>query len=573
MLQSLLYFFIISFFCFTWGLPIIFFSQQKETKIIVSLRDCIFLFFSGLCVLSIVSSWLCVVGPIKYWQLIALTIPIIGVELFWIRKGKLKFDINGLNVKLHFSEKVFLVICLILFYYLSAGRPQMVDTDLYHLQSIKWISEYGTIPGLANIYLRFGFYSNWFHLISLFNFPFANQNFLYLNNALCIWTFFFLFFRYKKHSLLEGKQAMHFAILYFLLLVYSLYEWRLFRSTASSTSYDFIVTTITIIIICLLLEKAFQLTKLQTPTFLLLLASVPFFKITGIFLFVFLPVYFLLCGTTKKQITYFILIFLIAFFPYLYKNYMQTGYPFFPYNIIGFQAPDWQVPLQLVYHFNKFIYLTNHYINQSFPADAWTGGLHFSYINDWFLHLTMPDKFMVALSLAGGAIGWVSFKKVYPSHLKKLIIIQAACYPPLIICLVISPDTRFVFGFLLMSSFIPISILLLKFWRRQFFYIGFILISFTSLKYVFDTWSNKFETSYLLKPPPTFIPPFKTVRINNFNYNTPEFSNLWSRRCFGIPLPCLYQTNGLLVPRGSNIKMGFRMNAISDSSFLRQYQY
>jgi hypothetical protein len=36
------------------------------------------------------------------------------------------------------------------------------DTRLYHMQVIKWLSEYGTVPGLALIHERFGYISSWF---------------------------------------------------------------------------------------------------------------------------------------------------------------------------------------------------------------------------------------------------------------------------------------------------------------------------------------------------------------------------------------------------------------------------
>ena len=43
------------------------------------------------------------------------------------------------------------------------------DTGLYHFQVIRWLSRFGTVPGLALIHSRFGFTSSWFALAAPFN--------------------------------------------------------------------------------------------------------------------------------------------------------------------------------------------------------------------------------------------------------------------------------------------------------------------------------------------------------------------------------------------------------------------
>ncbi len=43
------------------------------------------------------------------------------------------------------------------------------DTGLYHFGLIRWLSRFGTVPGLALIHFRFGFASSWFALAAPFN--------------------------------------------------------------------------------------------------------------------------------------------------------------------------------------------------------------------------------------------------------------------------------------------------------------------------------------------------------------------------------------------------------------------
>ena len=51
--------------------------------------------------------------------------------------------------------------------------------------------------------------------------------------------------------------ARTFTMFYFLLIFYFLYDWQLFRDAANSTSYDFIVTALTIAVISSIAESFF----------------------------------------------------------------------------------------------------------------------------------------------------------------------------------------------------------------------------------------------------------------------------------------------------------------------------
>ena len=196
MLQSLLYFLLISTCCIVWGLSIYFYHRYKRKSIHLTFEEIIFSFLIGLVLISIFSSWVSVFSAVKFFILAACTLPMLLLEIFWFKKKKWKIDLSFFT-QLTIPDTVFVVIGLVLFTFLSIGKPTLEDSDLYHVQSINWIYEFGTVPGLANLYLRYGFYSNWFHLISIFHLPFQHHNFLYLNYTFTIWAFFFIFFNNK----------------------------------------------------------------------------------------------------------------------------------------------------------------------------------------------------------------------------------------------------------------------------------------------------------------------------------------------------------------------------------------
>ena len=56
------------------------------------------------------------------------------------------------------------IVVLSLAFRTASATISFYDTGLYHYQLVKWLSEYGSVPGLALVHSRFGFTSSWFAL-------------------------------------------------------------------------------------------------------------------------------------------------------------------------------------------------------------------------------------------------------------------------------------------------------------------------------------------------------------------------------------------------------------------------
>jgi hypothetical protein len=275
-----------------------------------------------------------------------------------------------------------------------------------------------------------------------------------------------------------------------------------------------------------------------------------------------------------KQLIFFTTVFTLGLLPLNCKNYLQTGYLFFPYQLFHFMQPSWQVPEPMVHRISQYITLSNHYLNQGVPAYAYMDNSGFSYVADWYWHLTRPDQFIVALSLISLPFSWIIYKKIYPHYYKKILFIHAISYLMLVVWLIASPDPRFAFGFLLFTAFFPVSLLLAGFLPKRFFYFSWIAGCLFIGIYITTTWQAKFQPAYLLQPPLTDQPPHKTIWINGLSYHIPEKINSnWNRRCINTPLPCIYEYNPYLQPRGKSYKEGFYMYPAPDSNFVLHYNY
>ena len=576
MLQSLFYFILISTFCIVWGLPIYLYNGYKNKRIYLGFEEIIFSFLIGLIFISVFSSWISLFNPVKISILTLFTLPVLFFEILWFRKKAWILDLSFFR-QLKIAETFFLVVSLLLFTFLSIGKPTLEDTDLYHVQSINWIHEFGTVPGLANLYLRYGFCSNWFHLISVFHLPFQNQNFLYLNYTFAVWVLSFMFYQFKKYSAEDDNISKHLKLFYFVSLLFLFFEWDLFRVATSSTSYDFIITSITLASLHLLLKKFFFANHLsfeERSILIFLLVAAPFFKITG-FLIAPLILILLVYSREKKKILLTTILFsIVCLIPYTYKNYLQTGYLFFPYQFADFFNPAWKVPVEMVSKFNKYIYLGNHYINQDIPKTAWINNSNFSYYNNWFLHLVKADQILIILSLISLPVSFFSLKKVYAESFRKILVLYIACIVSLSIWIISSPDLRFAFGLLIFIVLFPLTAIFINYIKQWFFTVCIGIFLVVCGVYVYKKEKKSFQLKNLLHVRNVDTPPYTPIIIRNQAYNIPEIiNNNWNSRCLDCPLPCIYYINPYLQLLGNDITDGFKMAPYPDSVFMENYRY
>ena len=61
------------------------------------------------------------------------------------------------------------LLCIFPAIIMASGPVGYFDTGLYHAQAVKWINEYGTVPGLGNLHHRLAFNSSWFYFSAFFD--------------------------------------------------------------------------------------------------------------------------------------------------------------------------------------------------------------------------------------------------------------------------------------------------------------------------------------------------------------------------------------------------------------------
>lgn len=125
----------------------------------------------GFFFLFILSLFLNFFSPLsKFFYIIV----IIGLYFFFYFFLKKKVKINFLS---H-------ILILFLFSFVTYFHGDNVDSPMYHLQIIKWISSEKVVFGLSNLEIRFAINSLWFNFLSLLQFKVGKFNNIYFLNFL-----------------------------------------------------------------------------------------------------------------------------------------------------------------------------------------------------------------------------------------------------------------------------------------------------------------------------------------------------------------------------------------------------
>ena len=582
MLQLILHITIISVQCMLWGLPTLLFLKKSNPENDSSfwIRSTAglycFLYFSGLIVLSFITSFACLFVPLKFSYFLILTL---GLLLFLIpNRKKMGLVLKQYSFKWKFNiiEYAIIFICILMFILIGSLKPVNADTNIYHVQIIKWFNEYGTVPGIANLFPRYGLGSNWFNLISIFKIPFfTNNNYTWLNATTVIWFFVWLFNNWKFHQnnaslSIPSKVLSH---LYLLLIFFGLFEWELFRDAANSANYDFIVTALTIAIVLFLIEEILLPPNRRKFSFIfaiVCLSLIPL-KLSGVFA-ILLLLYYLLSFKKAKYWIYCFIAGILITIPFLIKNYIITGYPLFPVSL-SFSSPDWQVPVAMTDYLRQYIHVTNRFYNIPIDYKQIPELMHKSWISLWFSGILIQQKLIILGAITSLFV--IVFKPSFLPDIKKLKILFLLLFLMAVGWFFSAPSPRFGYGVLLILSFFPACLFFGRYISTRLHQPVFLIAIAISCFYIYKKSSPiRSKPAYLVYPVALDKPPGKKINLDSIEFYLPEIiNNGWMRDCYDSEVPCIYQENIYLQPRGKSIKDGFKITPQPDSNFVRKYIY
>lgn len=499
-----------------------------------------------------------------------LTFSLLAVSALSMRKafGRLLRQAISEIIAISFFGKVCLFCLWVIILMLNSGPLIMDDTESYHIQMVQWIEQYGSVPGIANLHERFGFNSSWFSSIAVFHFSFKKiNNFTALNGTLSLWfcTYFIslAFNRYKSNA------AVCFAALFTLILSFA--SWPIIRGNAATTNYDYISM---LIVVVLCIETYLYASKEQDFNFSsewliwpVYLFTVRIINFPLLLISIFAAVY-LLRNNRWQRFIVFSFISALLVFPFITRNIIVSGYPFYPSPFMDYFNVDWKTPPEVLNNLLHFIKYYNRVSDGVLGIETTASMDGLTWIPSWFRYMAVYNHIIFIPGIAGIIMMCIAaFKNAKRFFIPNQVIVLSILVW-LLCWFFIAPDPRFVHGCLVAGIFFLFIFIYYKMregMRHKIIKTAAITLLVSILPYVFYKGIRNDSLVNWLIPVALPQPDVKTEQIGGVLIRIPEKINgNWNPRCYGTPLPCLYFVYPGLEPRGNSIRQGFRIKKTNE---------
>lgn len=292
-----------------------------------------------------------------------------------------------------------------------ASQPvRYYDTGLYHFQNIKWLAEYGSVPGLALVQMRFAFASAWFALVA----PFAAGPFE--SRAAAVACGFALLVA-SLHALVcvrrcvagEGRGSDWLVVLSYALVLPPAIVWRL----PASTSPDLPIFCLVVAVVWAisLVEEGQERVRARLLPVLLAAGAVGV-KLSGLPLLVVALLYYVRgAGLSLRRLLTAGALVACMLLPTLAYGVVVSGCPLFPLGVLCVETP-WSVGAGMAEHLARAVRDWARWENEAPPwASNW------NWIVPWLTRgSTLKTSFVITpCLLVAGAAAFVRTRKRRPA--------------------------------------------------------------------------------------------------------------------------------------------------------------
>ena len=297
---------------------------------------------SGLMVLSVYAEFFSLfykVGAMACFILFILGIGLTGA--LCIKDRAQIGQLIKMASKKSYLQYILVAFCIIGTVAWTVLTPQHYDTALYHAQSVRWIEEYGVVPGLGNLHNRFAYNSAFMPLQALFSLNWLIDKSLHtLNGFICCVA---LIYALVTNNFVMGKRLQLSDFFKFAMIVY-IYINREFISSLSS---DILAMLLTIYILAKWSELNERKTEDGLPYAFLCMLSIWAVTVklstAAVVLLAIYPIVLLIKGKEWKKIMTHIGAGFFIVMPWLIRNVIISGYLVYPYSKLDIFNVDWKM--------------------------------------------------------------------------------------------------------------------------------------------------------------------------------------------------------------------------------------
>ena len=298
---------------------------------------------------------------------------------------------------------IYVLLFLVFLYGTSRGYMHF-DTGLYHAQSIRWIEEYGVVPGLANLQARFAYNSSAFALNAIYSLHFlVGQSLHSTAGLLALLSAFLTVDIYKVFINKQPKLSdfIRVSIIFYLGVIYS-------EMVSPASDYYAQLIIYDALLIWTTLDEEYQdsddKTKYAPYSLLCLLLVFGItikFSIAFMLFLVIKPAYLLIKNKKHLKILLYLLSGFLITLPFFIRNILISGWLLYPSTLIDVISTDWKIPKGQAQYDAMEIGVYGKGINDvtkwNTPFCSWLPG--------WFEGLKSLEKVWVILTLIAVFIG------------------------------------------------------------------------------------------------------------------------------------------------------------------------
>jgi hypothetical protein len=275
-----------------------------------------------------------------------------------------------------------ILVVAILAAYNACSLTENMDEYGYYLNTVKWIENYKTLPGTGLFNGRISINSSWHMSSAIFGYDFLYEGGAYDLNGLILCFMYLLscgsaYRIYKKRSVSYASDMLLLAAMVFP-----------FYSLVNSMDADYPTIFLGIFLISRIVRK------IEHSRFLELDAEFYSYTLIALFLFTIKPfsgVYLIYpfivalyhCRLKqRKPLVVLSIVSLLYIIPWMYRNYLLSGYLIYPIHFIDLFDVDWKLPIEYVS--NTYLVISEFAKIELIRSDYVYTGVSNVSIMDWF---------------------------------------------------------------------------------------------------------------------------------------------------------------------------------------------
>ncbi len=240
------------------------------------------------------------------------------------------------------AKAAVIIVLLLVFAYGASTGIIHYDTGLYHAQSIRWIEEYGVVPGLGNLHSRLAYNSASFCLSALYS-----MSFLGGQSYHCCAGFLAFLLALVCTEAITGNRPQKPLLSDFARIISVYYLLMIFDEMVSPASDYFMVLLVFYIVIRWLeLIERKEGSYLPYALLCVLCVVVLTVKLSGalILLLVFKPAVMMIREKKIKKIGKFLGLGILTVAPFLARNVILSGWLIYPFTFLDLFSFDFKIP-------------------------------------------------------------------------------------------------------------------------------------------------------------------------------------------------------------------------------------